>query len=196
MFPTFSAGRHSTVYSAPPAPPGDVIASLGPAISSGAIPDSARMKNFFVWPDDDYSYVKLIWKHPTPKYPQGFHVLGTRFHPIGDFDREDVRLPDEPLRIYKTLNGWRVFFTGRYNVDVNSMFDELDALGGDPLYSKYARMRKYFAMRIEPKVVPTPFPGSIAKLVEAQGTPHPEWERLIEIHDQLVNAHDPNSVLV
>jgi hypothetical protein len=154
------------------------------------------MKNFFVWPDGDDSDVKLIWKHPTPKYPRGFHVLGSKKHPIGDFDREDVLLPDEPLRIYKTMNGYRVFFTGRYKPDVNAMFDELDSLGGDPLYSKYARMRRYFAVRIEPKCVPPTDNYAIAKLVAEQGDTHPGWMRFIDIHDQLCNSNDPDAVLV
>jgi len=175
---------------------GEVISSLGPAQPSGAIPDSAIMKNFYIWPDEDTSYVKLIWKYPTPKYPHGFHILGTRYHPIGDFDRDDISLPDEPMRIYKTMNGWRVFFTGRHNVDVNTMFDELDTLGGDPLYSKYARKRRYFAVRVEPKMVPTPSPSSVALLMGENGKPLPEWEKFIAMHDEMVNAHATDSVLV
>lgn len=151
---------------------------------------------FYVWPEEDTSYMKVVWKHPTKKYPHGFHVLGSRYHPVGDFDRPDILLPSESLRIYETRNGFRVFFTGRYNVDRDSMFDELDRMGGDKLYSKYARRRRYFAMRIEPKSYPAPTPFAVARFVEQTGTPLPEWERLIEYHDSAVNAHDPNAVLV
>lgn len=157
---------------------------------------TTRNPHFYVWPDEDTSYMKMIWKHPTKKYPSGFHILGSRYHPVGDFDRPDILLPSESLRIYETRNGFRVFFTGRYNVNLDSMFNELDAMGGDPLYSKFARQRKYFAMRVEPKSLPAPTPFSIARFVEQTGSPLPEWERLIDYHDQLVNAHDKNSFLV
>jgi len=151
---------------------------------------------FYVWPEEDHSYMKVVWKHPTKKYPYGFRILGSRFHPVGDFDRPDIMLPGESLRIYETRNGFRVFFTGRYNVDRDAMFDELDAMGGDPWYSKFARQRRYFAMRIEPTMLPVPTPFAIARLVGQAGTPLPEWERLIEYHDQAVNALDPHAVLV
>lgn len=151
---------------------------------------------FFVWPESDTSYMKMIWKFPTRKYPSGFHILGSRYHPVGDFDRPDVSLPDESLRIYETRHGYRVFFTGRYNVNLDSMFDELDAMGGDPLYSKFARQRRYFAMRVEPKDQPAPSPFAIARLVEQTGEPLPEWKRMIEYHDALVNAFDSSAVLV
>jgi hypothetical protein len=171
--------------------PGDVVSSIGPAVYDGHF-----TKDFFIWPDEDTSYVKLIWKHPTRKYPSGFHIFGTRYHPIGDFDREDVRLPDEPMRIYETRNGFRVFFTGRYNVNLNSMFDELDAMGGDPLYSKYARMRKYYACRIEPKSRPAPAHFSIARLLNETGPCLPEWRKFIEMHDQATNALATHTELV
>lgn len=151
---------------------------------------------FFVWPESDTSYMKLIWKFPTKKYRSGFHILGSRYHPVGDFDTPDVVLPGESLRIYETRHGFRVFFTGRYNVDLDSMFDELDAMGGDPLYSKFARQRRYYAMRVEPKELPVPNPHAITRFVEQTGKPLPEWEMLIDYHDKLTNAHDPNAVLV
>ena len=80
---------------------------------------SGNNTQFYVWPESDQSYMKLIWKYPTQKYPGGFHVLGSRYHPVGDFDRPDIRLPNEPLRIYETQHGFRVFFTGRYDVDLD-----------------------------------------------------------------------------
>lgn len=157
---------------------------------------ASQNPQFYVWPEDDTSYMKLIWKHPTKKYPSGFHILGSRYHPVGDFDRPDIRLPDEPMRIYQTRHGYRVFFTGRYNTNINSMFDELDALGGDPLYSKFARQRRYFACRIEPKEMPAPEPWSICRLVGENGGPLPEWEKFIAYHDQATNALAPDTFLV
>jgi len=157
---------------------------------------TAGEPEFFVWPEADTSYMKLIWKYPSPKYPSGFHVLASRYHPIGDFDRPDIRLPDEPLRVYKTRNGFRVFFTGRHNPDLNTMFDELDFLGGDALYSKYARIRRYYAARIGPKEMPCPYPWAVCRLVGQTGKPLPEWERLIRFHDEKTNALAPGTFLV
>lgn len=165
-------------------------------IGQGSIPGGPDKSKYYVWPDDDFTYVKMIRKHGTNKYPHGFRILGTRFHPVGDFDRDDVRLPDEPLRIYKTMHGWRVFFTGRYNVDLDRTLDEFDSMGGDPVYSEYARLRKYFAMRIDPKVIPAPYPSAVARFVGETGEPRPEWMKLISMHDRLVNAHDPTAILV
>lgn len=157
---------------------------------------STNDPKFYIWPDGDTTYMKMIWKHPTKKYPSGFHILGSRYHPIGDFDRPDVLLPRESLRIYETRNGFRVFFTGRYNVDLDSMFDELDSMGGDPLYSKFARQRRYFASRVEPKELPAPEPWSVTRLVEQTGEPLPEWIKFIEKHDQLTNAYAQGTFLV
>jgi hypothetical protein len=171
--------------------PQDFGSSLGPPVYDGL-----NQKHFFVWPDEDTSYVKLIYKHPTKKYPFGFRIFGTKYHPIGDFDSQDIRLPNESMRIYQTLNGYRVFFTDRFNVDINSMFDELDAMGGDPSYSKYARIRKYYACRIEPKTQNPPPNFSVARLIDVTGPSLPEWERFIEMHDQACNALDMSSVLV
>jgi hypothetical protein len=172
-------------------PSDDLISSVGQEMDADNF-----TKDFFVWPDEDTSYVKLILKQPTKKYPAGFHLLGTRYHPIGDFDREDVKLPNEPMRIYKTRNGFRVFFTGRYDVNLDSMFDELDAMGGDPLYSKYARMRRYYACRIEPKFPPAPTNFSITRLVAETGPCLPEWREFIKIHDEATNALATHTVLV
>lgn len=151
---------------------------------------------YFVWPDGDTSYMKMVFRYPDEKYPGGFHVLGSRYHPVGDFDDPGVVLPAESLRIYKTANGWRVFFTGRHNVDVNSMFDELDAMGGDKLYSLYGRRKKYFAMRVEPKTPHPPGNWGVTRLLEQTGTPRPEWEKLIAEHDRLTRALEPGTILV
>jgi len=151
---------------------------------------------YFVWPEHDRSYMKTIFRHPSTQYPHGFHVLGSRFHPIGDFDNPGVHLPAEPLRIYRTAHGWRVFFIGRHDVNVDDMFDELDALGGDPLYSRYGRKKRYFAMRVDPKTHPVPPNWAVTSLVEQTGPLRPEWERLVSRHDALTRALEKNTVLV
>ena len=153
-------------------------------------------QKFFTWPDEDTSYMKMIWKSPTRKYPHGFHVLGSRYHPIGDFDSPNALLPNEPMRIYQTKNGFRVFFTGRYNVNRDAMFEELDAMGGDKLYSKLARTRRYFASRVEPKNLPAPDNYSVTRFLEETGPARPEWKDFIEYHDQLTNAYSLDSILV
>ena len=154
------------------------------------------MKKFPIWPDEDTSYMKIIWKNPTENHPYGFHVLGTRYHPIGDFDSPDAILPNEPLRIYQTRNGFRVFFTGRYNVDRDAMFDELIGMGGDERYSKFGKNRRYFASRIEPKNFPTPENYAVARFVSESFQALPEWKELIEYHDAMTNAHSQDSILV
>jgi hypothetical protein len=158
--------------------------------------DLSTNRKFFIWPDEDTAYMKLIWRYPSKKYPSGFHVLGSRYHPVGDFDRPDVLLPRESLRIYETRNGFRVFFTGRFNTNLDSMFDELDQLGGDPLYSKYARQRRYYACRVDPKTNPAPDPWSVCRLVEQVGEPLPEWREFIEFHDAQTNALAEGTFLV
>ena len=164
----------------------------------GIYPDdpSSPLQKFFIWPESDTSYMKIIWKGPTDKYPHGFHVLGSRYHPIGDFDSPNARLPDEPLRIYQTRNGFRVFFIGRYDVDRDSMFDELDAMGGDRLYSRFGKKRGYYSSRIEPKDLPAPQNYSVARFLFESGTAVPQWQQLIEYHDFVTNANSPDAVLV
>lgn len=151
---------------------------------------------YFVWPDGDTSYMKMVFRFPSEQYPHGFHVLGSRYHPVGDFDDPGVTLPAESLRIYKTAHGWRVFFTDRYDVNVGSMFDELDAMGGDKLYSRYGRRKKYFAMRVEPKTRPAPPNWAVTSLLEQTGRIRPEWARLIAEHDTRTRALERGTVLV
>ena len=157
---------------------------------------SEPSQKFFIWPEPDNSYMKVIWKSPTQKYPHGFNVLGSRYHPIGDFDSTTAVLPNEPLRIYKTQKGFRVFFTGRYDVDRDSMFDELDARGGDRLYSRFGKTRGYFSSRLQPKSLPTPSNYAVARFLYDTGEARPEWKQLIEYHDSVTNAYSPDAILV
>lgn len=156
----------------------------------------APMQKFFIWPESDTSYMKIIWKGPTDKYPYGFNVLGSRYHPIGDFDSPTARLPDEPLRIYQTQNGFRVFFTGRYDVDRDSMFDELDVMGGDILYSRFGKKRGYYSSRLQPKNPPAPENYAVTRFLSETGPALPQWQQLIEYHDFVTNAHSPDAILV
>ena len=156
------------------------------------------MARYYIWPDEDRSYYKLIWRYPCERY-DGFHVLGSRFHPFGDFDGEEFpHLPDESVRVYRTRGGYRVLYTDRITDTrdkMMSMFDTLDELGGDKLYTKYARKRGYFAARLEPKYPSPKVRNSVARLVFHQGEPLPQWEKIIELHDSWVHPFDINSVL-
>ena len=156
------------------------------------------MARYYIWPDEDKSYYKLIWRYPCERY-DGFHVLGTRYHPIGDFDGEEFpHLPDEPARVYRTRKGFRVMYVGRITDsrdELMRMFDVMDEMGGDKLYTKYARKRGYYAARLEPKYPSPKVVNSVARLIFQQGDTHPQWEKLIQIHDSWTHPFDLNSVL-
>lgn len=149
----------------------------------GAPPQGA-----YYWPSKDTDSMKLIWKEPTPRYPYGFHVLASRYHPIGDFDTPELpNLPKESLRIYKTKSGFRIFFTGRYNVEMEPMLKELDAMGGDQTYSRVSFLRGYYAVRVQPKRL-VDQPVAVARFLRQEGTPLPAWNEFIARHDELTNA--------
>lgn len=148
------------------------------------------------WPADDTAYMKLIYKLPTPKYPNGFHLLGSRIHPVGDFDTDTARLPDEPLRIYKTAHGYRVFFTGRYNPDLDSMCDELLEMGGDPQYSKFVKMRGYYGCRVDPKTQSNSDGIAVTRFLSETAPALPEWSEFIQTHDRMTNAFDLSAILL
>jgi hypothetical protein len=142
---------------------------------------------FYIWPEDDYSSYKILDRKPD-KYWGGFAILGTRFHPIGDFDTDEFVVPDEPCRIYQTRKGYRIFFTGRYAPDLDLMLDELIERGGDPLYSKYCRKKRYYAARLDPKYESLTGNPCVTRLVMAQGTPLEPWNEIISLHDDWTGA--------
>jgi len=142
------------------------------------------------WDDSDDSYMKLLFKEPTAKYPNGLYILGANRFPIGDFDNLDIPPIDEPARIYETAHGYRVFFTGRYNPNLPTMCDDLVSMGGDPQYSRFVKMRNYYACRVSPKSL-TPKEGdSVARLVLETSPGLSEWDRFIQYHDGLVGAQN------
>ena len=150
---------------------------------------------YYIWPNGDQTYMKLIRRRASKLYPDGFTLLGSKFHPVGDFDSEDAKLPSEPLRIYKTKNGYRVFFINRFNPDLNSMFDELKAMGGDPFYSKCGKERGFYACRISPKSLVLTDRVAVTHLIRQTGEALPEWENFIQYHDVATNAFDLDAPL-
>lgn len=152
------------------------------------------MGGIYIWPEGDTSAYKFIYRDPDNHY-SGFRIIGTRYHPVADFDEEGFVIPDEPFRLYKTQKGYRGFFVGRYAPDLDSMLDEMVMRGADPIYAKYCRRKRYYAMRIDPKYPDPKSNLSVARLVMSQGEPLPEWGEIIDLHDRFTNAHEKFSVL-
>lgn len=152
------------------------------------------MKKVFIWPDWDDSQYKIIYRNRDGFYG-GFRLIGTKFHPVGDFDGEKPFIPDEPYRLYKTQKGYRGFFTGRYAPDLDATLEEMKAMGADPLYVKYCGRKRYYAMRVDPKFLDPSSRIGVARLVFSQGTPLPEWDKIIALHDEMTNANDKLATL-
>lgn len=148
----------------------------------------------YVWEPSDSDYFKIILKEKPPH--TRFRLIGTRQHPVGDFDGELVSLPDEPVRVYRTRNGNRVFFTGRYGEPPGDFLQSLVAHGCDPLYANICRERGFYAMRVDPKEPPPGLGYAVTRFVGQWGGVLPAWEKLIAVHDSMTHAHDPNTVLV
>lgn len=151
----------------------------------------------YQWPPWDDSYMKLILKEKQGG--NSFRLIGTRLLPVGDFDGDGhaMSLPDEPARIYRTRNGYRVFFTGRYGEPPGQFLESLLPLGCDPMYVKICQKRGFYSMRVDPKEPVEPFlPVSVTRLVAQFGIILPEWQRLISVHDGMTRALDAKTVLV
>ena len=152
--------------------------------------------NSFVWPAGDNDYMKIILKEK----PNGhsFRLIGTRLHPIGDFDDgHGMTLPDEPARIYRTRNGHRVFFTGRHGEPPGEFLGNLVAHGCDPRYAEICRKRGFYAVRVDPKEPASDFaPFAVTRLLGQSGIILPEWQRLIAVHVAMTRALDAGTVMV
>lgn len=138
----------------------------------------------YQWPPEDNSLMKLI----LAEKPDGrsFRVLISRHHPIGDFDGGiPPVLPDESFRLYRTVNGSRIFFTGRFGEPPCDFLPGLLPLGLDPIYSKICIDRGYYAARVDPK---NPGASRVAELLEQSGPVHPGWQKMIELHDSMTGA--------
>ena len=136
----------------------------------------------YVWPKGDKAPWRIIQK-PAGKAWGAFKILGTQMFPIGDFDEGIPRL-NEPHRIYKTHKGYRVFYTGRVDPDLDAMLAVMKRNGADETYCDIASRRRYYAARIEPK-----YPSAknndwaICQLVAEYGQRNTAWNEIINIHD-------------
>ena len=155
---------------------------------------------WYVWPDEDSSFYKIIHK-PAGKMWGAFDVIGSKIHPMGDFDNGIVPNLNEPHRVYQTRKGYRVFYTGRYNPPFLPTLHEMWDQGADKSYLKNAKYRKYYAARVSPKYTDDLVnnPGSsysIVKLVYDTGEAHPGWTDFIAAHDELTNATGQSELIV
>ena len=152
------------------------------------------MNNFHLWEPGDDAYMKMILRELGNG--KTYRNLGTRLHPIGDFDSPGARIPGEPARVYRTARGLRVFFIGRYGEPPGDFLESLVDLGCDPLYSKMCRQRGYYAARVDPKIPGYPGNTAVTALVGQTGEAHPGWDRFIRFHDELTRALEPGTILV
>ena len=152
------------------------------------------MSKFHFWDTGDDAYMKLILRERDSG--QTYRILGTRLHPIGDFDSPGARIPGEPARVYRTARGLRVFFIGRYGEHPGQFLESLVPFGCDPVYSKLCRERGFYAVRVDPKTPGYPGNTAVAALVGQTGEAHPGWDRFIRFHDELTRALESGTILV
>lgn len=150
--------------------------------------------NTFVWPPGDGDYMKIILKEKRDG--SRFRILGSRVHPMGDFDTPGLPGFSEPTRVYRTSKGWRIFFTGRYGEPPGAFLRELADAGGDPIYARACQERGYYSARLDPKIPVSGMGFSVCHLTAQEGSVLPEWERLIAVHDEITNALATGTVLV
>lgn len=122
-------------------------------------------------------------------------VIITRTFPVGDFDFEKPSI-SEPHRIYKTIRGWRVFYTGRIAPDITEMRSVMKYDGADLDYIKVLGKSKYYTARLTPKIdklCADVFVGGdvgVVSFLSEKGKRLPEWSAFIDIHDKMTNANN------
>ncbi|NBO26764.1 MAG: hypothetical protein EBU96_08265 [Actinobacteria bacterium] len=117
-------------------------------------------------------------------------VIASKIHPVGDFD---FGLPslNEPHRAYKTLNGFRVFYTGIVGGSFMENLAKVSKGGSDRNYELLHAGRGVFTARVTPKanINEDACQGKcVAKLLFEIGKRKPEWDEFIKIHDAWTNA--------
>lgn len=150
----------------------------------------------YVWPEGDTTPYRIIQK-PVGRAWGAFKILGSQIFPVGDFDNGRPNLR-EPNRAYQTSKGWRIFYTGRVNPNLDAMLETMVNDGCDTMYADIAKRRRYYASRIEPKYAdPTLGESSaVTRFVEEQGTRNSAWDEFIAIHDEWTGAHNNAEVLI
>jgi hypothetical protein len=76
------------------------------------------------------------------------------------------------------------------------MCDELLEMGGDPRYSKFVKMRRYYGCRVDPKTESDSNGFAVTRFLSETAPGLPEWSEFIEIHDRMTNAHDVSAILL
>ena len=150
----------------------------------------AVLQNY--WQDGDATPYRIIDEYPR----RAFKIVGSQIFPIADFDKGRPNL-SEPSRVYKTANGWRIFYTGRFNPNLDEMLQVMLSDGCDPLYVKFAKKRRYYSSRIEPKIrAERGLTSSVTRFVEEQGTRNSAWDEFIAFFDERTGAHSGAEMLV
>jgi len=101
--------------------------------------------------------------------------------PIGDFDGQRPTI-GEPHRLYKTLNGYRVFYTDRWRPNISVMMRQMTADGADYQYTNIVPRLGFYSTRITPK---DPKGECAASLITEVGPRFNKWDNLIRLHDEL-----------
>lgn len=140
-----------------------------------------------IWEDGDPKEYKII-PNPNPNPKKIFNVLITKNLPIGDFDDEQLGHPLDGYRLYKTKNGWRVFYTSIYTNKLFETLDFMESLGADSRYVKYSKERGFYVARVEPKNNKNNFVFAVTKFMHQHGKILPQWDECINIHDKLTKA--------
>lgn len=119
-----------------------------------------------------------------------YHVIGSRVLPIGDFDGGRPEL-DEPSRVYRTKNGWRAFYIGRFAPDLSRMLKKIVSDGSDPRYARSAKAIGFYTARLEPKGLAKSqelCPSKSTQFLFENGERNPAWDEFIAIHDLWTSA--------
>jgi len=141
------------------------------------------------WQDGDDTPYRIVDKYP-------FKIVGSQLFPIADFDKGRPNL-SEPNRVYQTTKGWRIFYTGRFNPNLDEMLETMLKDGCDPLYVRFAKRRRYYSSRIDPKIRPEQ--GSsycVARFVKEHGTRNSAWDEFIAFFDERTGAHNGAEMLI
>lgn len=118
--------------------------------------------------------VKLLRKH---------WCITSKDLPIGDFDGDRPKI-GEPHRLYKTLNGYRVFYTDRWRPDIRVMMRQMAADGADSQYVNISLQDGFYGARITLK----DYNGECAtSLITEVGPRFNKWDNLIKVHDELTS---------
>jgi len=125
----------------------------------------------------------------------GLRILLTASLPIGDFDRINPPIINEPYRIYKTNKGFRVFYISKYKPDVFWMLNKILEQGGDPNYIDICKKTGMYVARLEPKQPRMSGDYAVCRFIEEKGNRRKEWTEFIQVHDEWTKANTKFTLL-